>query len=82
MKAEVVWTEVYFEFKLQSNQTYEAWIRKIMAIPGNAAKILAIGVKKSLDCSRIHSITKDHEDLELLVSWWSVKSHIFVAAWG
>lgn len=44
--------------------------------------MLAVRGKKGLVCWRIHSITRFHEDLELLVSRWSVESHTFVAAWG
>lgn len=52
-----------------------------MAILGNVAKMLVVGVKKALDCSRIHSIIRGNEDLELLVSRWSVESHTIITAW-
>lgn len=39
-------------------------------------------MKKALDCSRIHLITRAYEDMELLGSRWSVESHTFFAAWG
>lgn len=40
--------------------------------------MLAVGVKKVLDCLRIHSIIRVHEDLELLVLRWSEESHTFI----
>lgn len=64
-----------FESKSQSHQTYDAWVRKVMAILENASKMLTVGIKKDLDYSRIHSITMAYENLELLVSRWSVESH-------
>lgn len=45
-----------------------------MDVPGNSNKKLLIGIKKAFDCSRIHLLTKSHEDLKLSVSRWSVES--------
>lgn len=54
----------------------------MMAILENSNKMLSVGIKKALGCSRIHSITRTHGDLEFLVSRWSMESHTFVVAWG
>lgn len=78
--AEAVRIEICFESKSQSHQTHDAWIRQVMAIPGSGAKILTVEVIKALDYLQIHSITRAHEDLKLLVSRWSVEIHTFVAA--
>lgn len=48
-----------------------------MDVLGNAAKMLTVGVKKALNCSRIRLVTRVHEDLEFLVSRWSLESHTF-----
>lgn len=76
-KDEVAWTEIYFESKLQCHQTNDARLRKVMA----ATKMLTVEIQKALNFSRIHSITRVREDLEFLVSRWSVKSHTFIAVW-
>lgn len=59
-----------------------------MVILGNT-KLLLVGVKKALDCSRIHSVTRVYEDLEFMVSSCSMKSTrslllagVWVDAWG
>lgn len=55
-------------------------MRKVMTVPRNTAKMLANGVKKGLDYSRIHLVTRVHEDLEFLVSRWIMKTHTFIVA--
>lgn len=49
-----------------------------MDVLGNVAKMLTVGVKKSHDCSRINLVTRVYEDLEFLVSRWSLQSHTFI----
>lgn len=44
--------------------------------------MLPVRIKKLLECSRIHSVKWAHNDLEFLVSRWSVESHTPVSAWG
>lgn len=44
--------------------------------------MLSVGIKKALECSRVHSITSARGDLEFLVSRWSVESHTFVTMWA
>lgn len=44
--------------------------------------MLKVGVKKSLDCSRLLLMTRHHQDLEFLISHWGVERHTFVAALG
>lgn len=46
---------------------YDARMRKVMAVLGNTNKMLLIKINKALECSKIHSLTRSHEDLELLV---------------
>lgn len=41
---------------------------------------MSMGIKKALDCSRIHLVTRAQGDLKFLVSRWRVESHTFVAA--
>lgn len=79
-KDEATWTK--FVSKPQSHQAYDAWVRMVVDVPGNVTNMLVVRVKKALLCLRIHSITRVHEDLELLVSRWSMESHIFVAVCG
>lgn len=44
-------------------------------------KILKARVKKALDCSRLLSATKHHQDLEFLISRCTVESHTLIALW-
>lgn len=50
--------------------------------PRNAGKMLKVRVNEALDCSRILSVTRSHQDLECLISRWCVEIHLLVAAWG
>lgn len=79
-QAEIAWTEFRFESKVQSHQSYNVWVQKIMAISENSAKIMKVGVTKALDCSRIFLITRDHQDIEFLISRRSIESHTFTTA--
>lgn len=56
-----------------------AWVQKVLAVPGVSDKMLTIGVKKALDCSRLLSVTKHHQDLKFVISCWSVESHTFTS---
>lgn len=51
-----------------------------MVVLENAAKMLMVEIKKALDCLNVNSIIRVHEDLEFLVSRWSMKSHTCIAA--
>lgn len=62
---------------MQSQQAYDAYVWKVMAIPRNAVKILSVGVKKALDCLRIHSVTRVHQDLYSNLAM-EQKSHKFL----
>lgn len=73
-KAEVAWTEIRFESKLQSHHTDNSWVLKVMAILVNTSKMLVVGVKRAPDRSRAHSITRVYEELEVLVSEWNADS--------
>lgn len=42
--------------------------------------MLKVGVKKTLDYSRLLSVASHHWDLEFLISRWRVESHTFVVA--
>lgn len=66
-KAEDAWSELRSESKAKNHHFYEAFVRKVMVVPGNAAKMLTVRVRKPIDCARIHLITRDHQDLELLI---------------
>lgn len=79
-KAEVLWTYLRFESKTASHQFYDDWVQKFLAIPGVTGKIMKVGVKRALGCSRLLPVTKHHQDLEFLISCWSVKSLTFVGA--
>lgn len=43
---------ILFESKLNGNQSLDAWVRKVMAVPGNSNKMLLVGIKKALDYLR------------------------------
>lgn len=55
-KAEAACLSICFQSKSQNSQLYHASIKKVKAVPGNSNKMLSVGIKKTLDCSRIHSI--------------------------
>lgn len=71
-----------FQVQVISNQSYDAWVKKVMVVPGNSNKMLLVAVKKALDCLKIHSVTRVQGDMDFLVSRWSVESHAFVAVRG
>lgn len=52
-----------------------------MAVMWNASKMLEVKVKKALDFLRIRSIIRIHEDMDIIVSRWSVEGNTFVAVW-
>lgn len=57
-KAEAAWSAICIESRSQSSQSYDARVRKVMAVSGNSHKLLSVGIKKALGCSRIHSVTR------------------------
>lgn len=80
-REELSWSDLCFESKTQSNQSYDACVRTNLEILGFSTKLLKVGVKKALNCSRLLSITRHHQDLEFLIFQWSVESHNIIAPW-
>lgn len=68
-----------FESKVQGHQFYDAWLWKVMAILQIAAKMLTTGMKKGIDCPRIRSITRDHQDLEFDLAVECGEPHVVAA---
>lgn len=68
----------------QSHQSYDAWVRKILAIPTVLAKMLKVVVKKASGCSWLLSVTSHHQDLEFYISgigWRATLSLPHGAVW-
>lgn len=55
-KAEVPWSELCFDSKAQNHQTYDAWVRKVLATPEVSARMVKVGVEKAL----IFQVSIDH----------------------
>lgn len=70
-KAEAACLVICFESKSGSSQSYDAWVKKVMAIWGNSKRMLTAGTKKAIDYLRIHLLALIQKDLEFLVSRWS-----------
>lgn len=49
-KAELLLSDLRFESKAQSHQSYEALVRETLDISGISARMLMMGVRKALDC--------------------------------
>lgn len=69
-----------FRVQVAENLVVRCLGEKGMVIPENSNKMLPVGVKKALDCSRIYSVTRVQGDLDFLFSRWSMGSHMFVVA--
>lgn len=65
-KGESPWPELRFESKTQTNQLFNAWRLKVVALPGNVP-----GWCEAISYSRLLLLTRHHHNLELLVSRWS-----------
>lgn len=52
-----------------------------MVVVGTSKRLSEL-VRFLIICKSAYSLTRQHSDLEVLVSWWSIETHIFVTAWG
>lgn len=70
------WSDLRFESKALSHQSYDAWVRKVLEDFSVLGKMLKVGVKTALDCSWLLLLSRHHEDLEFLISGWRVESQM------
>lgn len=73
--------DLRFESKTQSDQLLMRGARRCCHF-GVPKKLNQVGVKNAISYARLVLLTRQHYDLELLVSRWGTKSHTFVVAWG
>lgn len=64
-KDKLPWKELRFESKIQFNQLFNAWCLKVMEFLGSQRGYEA-GVKKTVMCSRLLYLTRNHYVMELL----------------
>lgn len=76
-KIDAAWTDLRFDQKCKATSLM------MLSAEGYShlekfPKTLKVSVKP-LDCSRIISISRDHQNLACVISWWSVECHTFIA---
>lgn len=50
--------------------------------PHFSNKISQVGIRKALNLSKGLAINRSPEDMEFLISRWSIKSRTFITVWG
>lgn len=78
--AEVQWSDLSFESKLQTHQYFYKWVTKILFKFETSRMLANVGVKKALNLAHTILINRRHGDLEYPISKWSIESHTFVVA--
>lgn len=81
-RGEMPCSELLFESNLKINQSYDEWIMEVLAKPQISKMMPNVGIKEALNFSRLISINRRRNDLEFLISRWSMESYTFLATGG
>lgn len=81
-RGEVCWSDVDFEAKSETSSSFVEWATVLIKDSVCSDAIISASIGKALNLSKTLIINRSPLDLELLISRWSIESHIFVAAWG
>lgn len=78
-KCELSSSNLTFESEIQIKQLFKAWCLKVIELSGLTKKFYQATVKKAVTLSRLLSLTRHHQDLEFLLSRWSIETRTFLA---
>lgn len=75
-------TKVKVWNKITEQSPFAKGVTKFLSDSAILKKINKTGIRKALNMAKIISVQRKHEDLEFLISCWSIESHTFIVAWG
>lgn len=67
--------------RLKSNPILRPNRRKV-SVASLSERLMDANVKLPIFCSRVCSLCRQHSDLEVLISKWSIDTHTFITSWG
>lgn len=78
-RVEISWTYEKFEAKSQTNSNIASWASKLMTHSDYSKKITATKYRKALNLMKSLAIDRCPEDMEFIISIWSIVCHTFIA---
>lgn len=67
-RAEVPWRDLRFKSKLQSHQSFDKWVTKVMSTSETSKMLMKVGIKKASTLACTISINRGHGDLQFINS--------------
>lgn len=79
-RIEIPWAEVRSKSKTQSNLEFQAWLHKVLYMPGVSKSLNEVGMRILVTCTRVCLLSMQHFKLEVLLSLWSTEAYTSVAS--